>query len=185
MSEYHAGVRFDEGCAALLRGIARRMAGARRPDDAEMERANAATRASLGRLALLAGSADLEARWWRRAPRADTSSRGYRDKARLAARVFQDAVVLDRVVRQAKGAQADVFWQDAVRAAGTAVADVADALAGKGTPDLTALTRVASLQAMQAAQATPSRVLLAAPLCLLLDDLQRLQHCIASAAAVA
>lgn len=181
MSEYHAGVRFDEGCAALLRGIAKRMAGAQRPAEAQAERIHAATRASLGRLALLAGSADLEARWWRRGAAAGGvgTARAYRDKARLAARIFQDAVVLDRVFRQAKGAQADPFWRDAAQAAGAAVAGMAEALAGKGAPDLADLARVATVQA------TASNALLIAPLSLLLDDLQRMQRCIAAPVASA
>jgi uncharacterized membrane protein YgaE (UPF0421/DUF939 family) len=173
MSEYHAGARFDEGCAALLRGIARRMAAAQRPAPAEAERTNAATRASLGRLALLAGSADLEARWWRRGV-ATGGARTYRNKARLAARIFQDAVVLDRVLRQAKDMQADPFWHEATHAASAAVMAAADAVAGKGAPDLAEFARLA-----EAGAAAPSRALLAAPLCLLLDDLRGLQRCTA------
>lgn len=180
MSEYHAGARFDEGCAALLRGIAKRMAATQRPAEAEVERVHAATRASLGRLALLAGSADLEARWWRRGTAAE-GARTYRNKARLAARIFQDAVVLDRVLRRQEGV--DSFALEAARAAAAAVAGMADALAddsaddlaGKGSPDLADLARLA-----EAGSTTPSRALLAAPLCLLLDDLRRLQRCIAA-----
>jgi uncharacterized membrane protein YgaE (UPF0421/DUF939 family) len=175
MSEYHAGARFDEGCAALLRGIAKRMGAAQRPAEAEAERTNSATRTSLGRLALLAGSADLEARWWRRGA-AGEGSRTYRNKARLAARIFQDAVVLDRVLRQQK--DVDPFSHEAAQAAGAAVAGMADALAGKGSPGLAELARLA-----QAGAATSSRALLAAPLCLLLDDLRRLQRCIGAPAA--
>lgn len=171
MSEYHAGARFDEGCAALLHGIAKRMAAARRPTAAETERIHAGTRASLGRLAVLAGSADLEARWWRRGTAGGTARGAYRDKARLAARIFQDAVVLDRVSRQMQGTQADAAWREAVQAAATAVAGMADALAGKGAPpDLGRLDRCA-----QASQGSPSNALLAAPLSLLLDDLRNLQ----------
>jgi len=172
LSEYHAGARFDEGCAALLRGIAKRMAGAQRPAEAEAERIHAATRASLGRLALLAGSADLEARWWRRGGAAKTA-RAYRDKARLAGRIFQDAVVLDRVFRQANAAAADPFWREAAQAAAAAVAGVAEALAGNnGATDLAELERVTSVQA------TASNALLIAPLSLLLDDVRRMQRCI-------
>lgn len=162
MSEYHAGARFDEGCAALLRGIARRMSASLRPADAaETERIHAGTRAALGRLTILAGSADLEARWWRRGAVTGTS---YRDKARLAARIFQDAAMLDRVFRQAHGVQAGASWHEAAQAAGDAVAGMADALAGKGVPpDLAELGR--------RAQASGE----AAPLSLLLDDLRRLQ----------
>lgn len=169
VSEYHAGARFDEGCAALLHGIAKRMAAARRPAGAEAERIHAGTRASLGRLAVLAGGADLEARWWRRGTAGGHSA--YRDKARLAARIFQDAVVLDRVFRQMQGAQADAAWREAAQAAGAAVAGMADALAGKGAPpDLDGLDRCA-----QASQGSLSNALLAAPVSLLLDDLRNLQ----------
>lgn len=173
VSEYHAGARFDEGCAALLRGIAKRMAAARRPAVAEAERVNAGTRESLGRLTALAGSADLEARWWRRG----VASSSYRDKARLAARIFQDAVVLDRVFRQiqGQGAEAEAAWREAAQAAGTAVAGMADALAGMGAPpDLDGLDRC-----VRAAQGALPNALLAAPLSLLLDDLRGLQSTLA------
>ena len=170
MSEYHAGMRFDEGCAALLRGIGRRMSASRRPSDAaEIERVQAGTRASLGRLSALAGSADLEARWWRRGA---TGGR-YRDKARLAARIFQDATVLDRVLRLAPAAQAE-----AAQAAGAAIAGMADALAGQSAPpDLGELARCA---AQASSRHEASNALLAAPLNLLLDDLRRLQAVIAA-----
>ncbi|KQW61215.1 FUSC family protein [Variovorax sp. Root411] len=172
MSEYHAGARFDEGCAALLHGIAKRMAAARRPADAEAESIQAGTRAALVRLAVLAGSADLEARWWRRGAGGSTARGAYRDKARLAARIFQDAVVFDRVFRQAQDTQADATWREAARAAGTAIAGMADALAGRSAPpDLGGLDRCA-----QASRDVPSNALLAAPLSLLFDDLRRLQH---------
>jgi len=173
MSEYHAGMRFDEGCAALLRGIGRRVSASRRPTDAaEIERIQAGTRASLGRLAALAGSADLEARWWRRGG----TGGSYRDKARLAARIFQDATVLDRVLRLAPGAQAEV--SQAAGAAGAAIAGMADALAGQSTPhDLGELARCA---AQASSRHEASNALLAAPLNLLLDDLRRLQAVIAA-----
>ena len=170
MSEYHAGARFDEGCAALLRGIAKRMSASRRPTDAgEIERIQAGTRAALGRLSVLAGSADLEARWWRRG----STSGGYRNKARLAARIFQDATVLDRVFRLAPGTQAE-----AAQAAGAAIAGMADALEGKSVPpDLVELARCA---AQASSQDGASHALLAAPLNLLLDDLRRLQATLAA-----
>ena len=170
MSEYHAGARFDEGCAALLRGIARRMSASRRPIDAgEIERIQAGTRAALVRLGALAGSADLEARWWRRGG----TSGSYRDKARLAARIFQDATVLDRVFRLAPGTRAE-----AAQAAGAAIAGMADALEGKPAPsDLDELARCAA-QASSGEGA--SNALLAAPLNLLLDDLRRLQTTLAA-----
>ncbi|MFH0134658.1 aromatic acid exporter family protein [Variovorax sp. VaC1] len=183
-SEYHAGPRFDEGCAALLHGIARRtaaLAGAARPAEAETERANAAIRAALVRLTILAGSADLEARWWRRAATAG-ESRAYRNKARLAARIFQDAVVLDRLFRRVPDPGADPVWHEASEAASAAVASMANALQGKGTADLSVLDRVATRHQghLQRAGATASNALLAAPLCLLHDDLQRMQRCIAA-----
>jgi len=170
MSEYHAGARFDEGCAALLRGIAKRMSASRRPADAgEIERIQAGTRAALGRLSVLAGSADLEARWWRRG----STSGGYRNKARLAARIFQDATVLDRVFRLAPGTRAE-----AAQAAGAAIAGMADALEGKSVPpDLVELARCA---AQTSSQDGASHALLAAPLNLLLDDLRRLQATLAA-----
>lgn len=181
-SEYHAGPRFNEGCAALLHGIARRtaaLAGAARPAEAETERINAATRAALVRLTILAGSADLEARWWRRGATAG-ASRSYRNKARLAARIFQDAVVLDRVFRRVPDSGADPVWREAAEAASAALAGMAGVLQGKGTADLAALDRAATYHQSNQTEAVASNALLAAPLCLLHDDLQRMQRCIAT-----
>jgi uncharacterized membrane protein YccC len=175
LSEYRAGARFDTGCATLLRGLAQRMARMPRPAPAEAERAEGATRAALGRLALLAASADLEARWWRRG--AEGRSHACRDRARLMARVFQDAVVLDRVLRLAQDAPADPAWQEAVQAASAAVAGMADAMAGRGGPDLAPLTRLATTPA------TPSHAMLAAPLGLLLDDLRHMSRGLTAPAA--
>lgn len=181
-SEYHAGPRFDTGCAALLRGISRRMSAlgagepAVRPNEAEAERANAAIRASLMRLTVLAGSADLEARWWRRgAPTGE--ARAFRTKARIAARVFQDATVLSRVFGQVKGARADPFWREAAQTAGAALGGMADALEGKRPPpDLGALGQWASASQ----EGASSQALLAAPLGLLLADLQHLGRVVAA-----
>ena len=181
-SEYRAGPRFDAGCAALLRGMARRLAAlgsggaAGLPAESEAERANAAARAALARLAVLAGSADLEARWWRRGA-AVPAAQSCRSKARLAARIFQDAAMLERMLRRAPSG--DPAWQDAARAAAAALAAMADALEGQGTPDLAKLAQVAR---RHEAPGTSPALLLAAPACLLLEDLQRMQRCVAAAA---
>ncbi|WP_230558928.1 FUSC family protein [Variovorax paradoxus] len=177
-SEYRAGPRFDAGCAALLRGMAKRLAAlgsgsaAGLPAEAEVERVNAAARAALARLAVLAGSADLEARWRRRGA-AVPAAQSCRSKARLAARVFQDATMLERMLRRAPAA--DPAWQDSARAAAAALAAVADALDGQGMPDLARLAQIARRHEEPGAS---SALLLAAPVCLLLEDLQRMQRCV-------
>lgn len=187
-SEYRAGPRFDAGCAALLRGMARRMAAlaalgpggaAGPPAESEAERANAGARAALARLAVLAGSADLEARWWRRGA-AEPAAQSCRSKAQLAARIFQDAAMLERMLRRMPSG--DAAWQDTARAAASALAAMADALDGQGTPDLATLAQLARRH--EAPGASPA-LLLAAPVCLLLEDLQRMQRCVAAAASAA
>jgi len=181
-SEYRAGPRFDAGCAALLRGMARRLAAlgsggaAGLPAESEAERANAAARAALARLAVLAGGADLEARWWRRGA-AVPAAQSCRSKARLAARIFQDAAMLERMLRRASSG--DPAWQDTARAAAAALAAMADALEGQGTPDLAKLAQVAGRHEVPG---TSPALLLVAPACLLLEDLQRMQRCVAAAA---
>jgi len=188
-SEYRAGPRFDAGCAALLRGMAKRLAtlaalgpggAAGLPAESEAERANAAARAALARLALLAGSADLEARWWRRGA-AVPAAQSCRSKARLAARIFQDATVLERMLRRMPAGGA--AWQDTARAAAAALAAMADALDGQGVPDLAKLAQLARRH--ESPGASSALLLLAAPVCLLLEDLQRMQRCVAAAASAA
>lgn len=184
-SEYRAGPRFDAGCAALLRGMARRLAvlgsggAAGLPAESEAERVNAAARAALARLAVLAGSADLEARWRRRGA-AVPAAQSCRSKARLAARIFQDAAMLERMLRRTPAG--DAAWQDTARAAAAALAAMADALDGQGTPDLAKLAQLARRH--EAPGASPA-LLLAAPVCLLFEDLQRMQRCVAAAASAA
>ncbi|WP_230682902.1 FUSC family protein [Variovorax paradoxus] len=186
-SEYRAGPRFDAGRAALLRGMAKRLAalgsgsaaGLPAESESEAERVNAATRAALARLAVLAGSADLEARWRRRGA-AVPAAQSCRSKARLAARVFQDATMLERMLRRAPAA--DPAWHETARAAAAALAAMADALDGKGAPDLAKLAQIARRHEEPGAS---SAFLLAAPVCLLLEDLQRMQRCVAAAASVA
>ena len=182
-SEYRAGPRFDAGCAALLRGMAKRLlalgsgGAAGPPAETEAERVNAAARAALARLAVLAGSADLEGRWRRRGA-AVPAAQSCRSKARLAARVFQDATVLERMWRRAPAA--DPVWQDTARAAAAALAAMADALDGQGAPDLAKLAQIARRHEVPG---DSSAFLLAAPVCLLFEDLHRMQRCVAAAAA--
>jgi len=189
-AEYRAGARFDAGCAALLRGMAKRLMGlAARAESAgtSHEAAEAPgtqgdgerARASLARLTVLAGGADLESRWpWRRRAANGTPQDAHRRRARTMGRVTQDVVVLDRTVRQMlAGSQpaADALPTDAAkvaRAAASALAGMADALEGKAPkPDFALLARVAGRHASADAGARP---LLAAPLALLLEDLRSL-----------
>ncbi|MDB5827628.1 MAG: rane protein-like protein, partial [Variovorax sp.] len=66
-AEYRAGPRFREGCAALLQRVAMRvsaLAGDSRPSEDAADGANAATRAAMTRLTVLADSADRESALW-------------------------------------------------------------------------------------------------------------------------
>ena len=183
-SRYRAGTRLQGGCASLLRRIALPLqtpGAGERPSEIETQAAAAAVRDVLGRLAALAGSADREPGWFRRA-RGPVDTRRYRRIAGLTGRIVQDTGVLSRVL-QAICPQADDRLRIEVNCiAGAAVASIAGALVGDGPPELGALRELARVHADRAddaAVSSPSSVWLAAPLHLLLDDLQRLGACVA------
>ena len=176
-SKYRAAFRLDAGCAALLRGMARRL---RQTNDGakttEIEAENSATntRRVLGRLALLAGSADQESRIFRRS--SSTVDRRHHGRiAGLMSRIFQDVTVLNRVLLAAP--QHERLRDEAAQTAAVALATVADFVLGAGPPELSRLRKMADdLGSNVVAAESSSRhtVLLAAPLHLLLEDLQRI-----------
>ena len=141
---------------------------------------------------MLADSADREsALWrWRRIGRRAGSERedgrgraaSWRRVARMVTRIFQDATVLGRVFRRVPDSQNDPLWTEVARTASRAIASTADVLASRGRVNLVALESLALRCAEPMPQAptysgpsTLSTTLLAAPLALLRDDLERLQ----------
>ncbi|MGJ7510144.1 FUSC family protein [Variovorax sp. GT1P44] len=166
-SRYRAPARFNKGCAALLHRMARQvqLSGAHgKTGDADAEKAAAALRGALDRLSVLAGSADRESRLFRRKG-ASIDERLHQRTAALVRRIVQDTSVLNRVLRVQPA-------QDAATAASLALSSVADALAGLGQPDLRSLREAG--EPASASASHHSEALLAAPLHLLLEDLQRL-----------
>ena len=171
-SRYRAGDRLRTGCATLLQRLARPLQD---PDartvrgESDAEKAGAAIRSALDRLTTLAGSADRASHLFKRAAAAG-DDRHHRNIAGLTGRIVQDISVLNRVLRVTGERQAlRCGGREASLAAGAGLASVADALAGHGRPDLAALRNVTHARGEDALDA-----LLAAPLCLLLEDLQRL-----------
>lgn len=173
-SRYRAGDRLRAGCAALLQRMARPLQdpdarGTR--DESDAEKAGAAVRSALDRLTTLAGSADRASRHFSLFKLAEAvgGERHHRNIAGLTGRIVQDISVLNRVLRVTGERQPLRCGRDAALAAGAGLASVADVLAGRGRPDLAALRAATCARGEDAPDA-----LLAAPLCLLLEDLQRL-----------
>ncbi len=170
-SRYRAGDRLRTGCATLLQRLARPLQD---PDartvrgESDPEKAGAAIRSALDRLTTLAGSADRASHLFKRATAAG-DDRHHRNIAGLTGRIVQDISVLNRVLRITGERQPLRCGREASLAAGAGLASVADVLAGRGRPDLAALRNVTHARGEDASDA-----LLAAPLCLLLEDLQRL-----------
>ena len=178
-SKYHAGARLQAGCAALLRRLAAQLqaSGRRaRPSDAQMDAASAALRNGLSALATLAGNADQKSRLFLPSTAAldkrPLDKRHYRRIVALTGRIAQDAAMLKRVLHIVRQNQAEPLALAASGAASAALASVAGVLAANGQPALGALRELA--QSCCSAQANASAVMLAAPLRLLLDDLQQL-----------
>ena len=160
-SRYRAPARFNKGCAALLQRVARQLQMSRaraQTSEADSEKAAAALRSALDRLSMLAGNADRESRLFRRAGPA-VDERIHRSVAGLVRRIVQDTSVLNRVLRERPAA-------DAAEAASSALSSLADAMTSQGQPDLSDLQEVSASAQVDA--------LLAGPLHLLLQDLQRL-----------
>ena len=169
-AEYRAGARFDAGCAALLRGMAKRLLALAAGDTAEGDGERA--RAALARLTVLAGGADLESRWPWRHRTVGAPKDAHRQRARTMARLMQDVALLGRAIGPQPPASHDETAK-AARASAGALAALADALEGKGmAPDLSVLERLA---ARHASRDDAARPLLSAPLALLLEDLRALQ----------
>lgn len=170
-SRYRAGDRLRAGCAALLQRMARPLqdpdARSAR-DESDAEKTGAAVRSALDRLTTLAGSADRAPRVFKRTEAA-SGERHHRNIAGLTSRIVQDISLLNRVLRVTGERQPLRCGREAALAASAGLASVADVLAGRGQPDLAALRAATRAGGEDAPDA-----LLAAPLRLLLEDLQRL-----------
>lgn len=171
-SRYRASTRFKTGSASLLQRLARqvRLAAVHAaPAEAEVEKAGAALRHALDRLSVLAAGADRETRLFRTTG-APNDPRFHRRVAGLTARIVQDAAMLSRVLRVVGVPSTSRLSHEAAEAAGTALASLGEWLAGRGQPALGALAQLNNTGHADA----PPDALLAAPLHLLLGDLQHL-----------
>jgi hypothetical protein len=165
------------GCATVLRRLALQLQtrGLRAPaTEAQAEASALAMRTALQGLALLAGSADRKFPWSRSKTANPLHERHHRRIAALTARVVQDAVVLNRGLDLVRASHAGAGERAATEAASAALSSVANVLAGTGPASLLALQQLASDCAAGELDGAASLRLLAAPLRLLLDDLQQL-----------
>jgi len=170
-SRYRAGDRLRAGCATLLRRLAHllQQADARAArNESDAEKAGAAVRAALDRLTTLAASADRASRFFKHAD-VSADERHHRNIVGLTGRIVQDISLLNRVLRVRGEQQPLRCAGEAAQAVSAGLASVADVLAGRGQPDLAALRAATRARGEDAPDA-----LLAAPLRLLLEDMQRL-----------
>ena len=172
--------RLLAGCAMVLRRLALQLQtrGLREPaTEAQAEARGLTMRTALQGLGMLAGSADRKFPWSRNKTSNPLHARHHRRIAALTARVVQDAVMLNRgldLVRTSRAGQGD---RAAIEAASAALSSVAHVLAGTGPASLQALQQLAGdceAGATGDPGGTTGSRLLAAPLRLLLDDLQQL-----------
>jgi uncharacterized membrane protein YccC len=175
-ARYSTRARLLGGSAALLRrlGLQLQMRGVRKaPTEEQAQASSIAVRNALQGLALLAGSADRKFPW-SRAPQKPVHELHHRRIAALTGRIVQDAVVLNRVLDLVQGSDAAPLARAAVDAASAGLTSVAGAISAKGRPSLGALRQLA--QDCEAGEWGEGafNALLAAPLRLLLDDLQQL-----------
>lgn len=172
-SRYSTRARLLGGSAALLRrlGLQLHLRAVRAaPTEEQAQASSTAVRNALQGLALLAGSADRKFPW-SRAPHIQRHARYHRRIAALTGRVVQDALVLHRVLDLVQGGDAAPLARAAVDAASAGLTSVAGALGATGRPSLGTLRQLA--QDCEAGEGAYN-ALLAAPLRLLLDDLQQL-----------
>ena len=172
-SRYNTRARLSAGCAALLGRLSLQLQthGMRAaPSEAQAELRSAAVRTALQGLATLASSADRRFPWSRSRSSA-LHDRHHRRIAALTSRTVQDLVTLNRVLTLLRQQNEEHLAQQAADAASAALNSVSGTLAVHGVPSLAALSQLARSCAAHAGLGTS---MLAAPLRLLLDDLQQL-----------
>ena len=179
-SQYSTRGRLLAGCATVLRRLALQLQtrGLRTPaTEAQAEASALAMRTALQNLATLAVSADRKFPWSRSKTANPLHDRHHRRIAALTARVVQDAVVLNRGLDLVRASHAGAGERAAIEAASAALSSVANALAVTGPASLQALQQLArNCEAGEVGEVdgAAGNRLLAAPLRLLLDDLQQL-----------
>ena len=178
-SQYSTRGRLLGGCATVLRRLVLQLQtrGLRaHATEAQSEASGMAMRAALQGLVVLAGGADRKFPWSRSKAAHPLHERHHRRIAALTARVVQDAVVLNRGLDLVRSGHKGQGERAAVEAANAALSSVANALASMGTVSVSfqALQQLArDCEAGDTEYAASGR-LLAAPLRLLLDDLQKM-----------
>jgi uncharacterized membrane protein YgaE (UPF0421/DUF939 family) len=185
-----AVARFNDECAAALRLIAAQVdRSMQRParSAAEKEAATNEMRMELRKLVMLADSADLEQRLFRRRaiePRhrsrhGHPPPRRYRTIAQLITRLNQDAALLGRVYDALPKHRDDSQWLELKQTSVSSLTGCAEALTTGATLDASPLTKIDELLAEQrraTAGADERATLLAGPLRLLIDDLRALSR---------
>ncbi|MBS0519367.1 MAG: FUSC family protein [Proteobacteria bacterium] len=179
-SNHRSVGRLNGGWARLIRAAAARLAAGAAGSDAggiDIDSAADRTRLALDRLSLLARGADRISFF--RYPRA-LDSHHYRRIAALVGRALQDAAVLNRALRAQAHLVESRSGQEAAAVAAAALASTADAIEGTAPANLAALRGLVAIHAgVGPAEGSEARdaSLLAAPLLLLSEDLDRLCHC--------
>ena len=138
-----ARLRFDAACAALLMQIAadvQRDLGAEARTPQQKEEAADALRTALRELAVLAVSADRDARLWRRRRNRPEGKECART-ARLLVRISHDSALFARLMDSAPLARTDPAWCALAVAVSQALATTASSLTAQASPDLGALRR--------------------------------------------
>lgn len=165
--------RFRAGCASLLGRMASHLqtpGGWGRPGEAREEAAAAAVRRALAGLAMLAGSAD-RMRFRSPGKAATPQERPCRRMAALTGRVVQDVAMLKRVMALTWDRNPPPLAAEAAGTAGLALGSIAGMIAGSGQASLDPLRRL--VERCGTGDDTHA-AMLAAPLRLLLEDLQLL-----------
>lgn len=178
-SQYSTRARLMNGCATLLgrMGLQLQMRTVRPlPTEEQMEASGVAVRTALQGLASLAGNAD-RTYPWTRVKTSHVHARHHRRIAALVGRVVQDVAVLHRVLGLLRNANTNAAQaaRAATDAASVALTSAARALAGNGEPSFGAMQELVQVcDAGDGWGGSSAAAMLAAPLRLLLDDLQQL-----------
>lgn len=172
-SRYSTRARLLAGCAALLGRLSLQLQThglGTAPTEAQLAARGTAVRTALQGLAALANSADQRFPW----PRAKAAARHDRHHRRIAvltSRVVQDTVTLNRVLALLRQQNQAHLAHQAADVVGAALASAARAMSGQGQPSVAALSLLAQSCSAPAGVGT---AMLAAPLRLLLDDVNHL-----------
>src|SRR5882757_1391720 len=185
-SKHRAADRLNRGCAKLLRGVALRLSqmdNRAKRTEVQAEVSARALRQALDRLTDLATGADRVATMSRRTSAAN-DGQYHRRIARLTGRIVQDVAVFNRIAPIDSPEKDGPLGHEAATIASAALVKTAGVLEGAAESDLGGLRRLARSHVIESRGETPNATrvpLLAAPLHLLLEDLQRLCHVLRNA----